>query len=69
MYFQGTVLKWTNYIHGWQNRHMVLKDGTMSYFRNQDETAYGCRGSISVQRAVVKVWYDRKSFKFVIKKY
>ncbi|CAL4069521.1 unnamed protein product, partial [Meganyctiphanes norvegica] len=51
---QGTVLKWTNYIHGWQNRYMVLKDGTMSYFRNQDETAYGCRGSISVQRANVK---------------
>ncbi|XP_069997920.1 ceramide transfer protein [Penaeus vannamei] len=51
---QGTVSKWTNYIHGWQNRYMVLKEGTMSYYKNQDETAFGCRGSISVQRAHVK---------------
>nr|XP_053636517.1 ceramide transfer protein-like isoform X2 [Cherax quadricarinatus] len=51
---QGTVSKWTNYIHGWQNRYMVLKDGTMSYYRNPDETAFGCRGSISVQKAHVK---------------
>ncbi|KAK7080293.1 Collagen type IV alpha-3-binding protein [Halocaridina rubra] len=51
---QGTVSKWTNYIHGWQNRFMVLKDGTMSYYRNNDETEYGCRGSISVQKAHVK---------------
>ncbi|XP_045596004.2 ceramide transfer protein isoform X1 [Procambarus clarkii] len=51
---QGTVSKWTNYIHGWQNRYMVLKDGTMSYYRNHDETPFGCRGSISVQKAHVK---------------
>ncbi|KAK3885284.1 hypothetical protein Pcinc_010478 [Petrolisthes cinctipes] len=51
---QGTVSKWTNYIHGWQNRYMVLKDGTMSYYRNQNETAFGCRGSISVKKAHVK---------------
>nr|XP_053653955.1 ceramide transfer protein-like [Cherax quadricarinatus] len=51
---KGTVSKWTNYIHGWQNRYMVLKDGTMSYYRNPDETAFGCRGSISVQKAHVK---------------
>lgn len=54
MELQGTVSKWTNYIHGWQNRFMVLKDGTMSYYRNNDETEYGCRGSISVQKAHVK---------------
>uniref|UniRef100_A0A0P4WGZ2 PH domain-containing protein n=1 Tax=Scylla olivacea TaxID=85551 RepID=A0A0P4WGZ2_SCYOL len=52
---QGTVSKWTNYIHGWQNRYMVLKDGTMSYYRNQNETAFGCRGSISVKKAHVRV--------------
>lgn len=51
---QGTVSKWTNYIHGWQNRYMVLKDGTMSYYRNHNETAFGCRGSISVQKAHVR---------------
>uniref|UniRef100_A0A0P4WVJ1 Ceramide transfer protein n=1 Tax=Scylla olivacea TaxID=85551 RepID=A0A0P4WVJ1_SCYOL len=51
---QGTVSKWTNYIHGWQNRYMVLKDGTMSYYRNQNETAFGCRGSISVKKAHVR---------------
>ena len=22
----GTLSKWTNYIHGWQDRHIVVKD-------------------------------------------
>lgn len=25
----GTLSKWTNYIHGWQDRYITVKDGVM----------------------------------------
>ena len=54
-FLQGTLCKWTNYIHGWQNRYIILHDGTMSYYKSENETSFGCRGSISVQKAIIKV--------------
>lgn len=51
----GTLSKWTNYIHGWQDRYIVLKDGTLAYYKSEDDTAYGCRGAISIFKAVIKV--------------
>ncbi|XP_018020850.1 ceramide transfer protein isoform X2 [Hyalella azteca] len=51
---QGVLSKWTNYIHGWQDRYFVLRDGTLSYYRSQGDASFGCRGSISVSRAIVK---------------
>ncbi|KAM9510106.1 ceramide transfer protein-like isoform 4-T4 [Guaruba guarouba] len=45
--------KWTNYIHGWQDRWVVLKSNTLSYYKSEDETQYGCRGSICLSRAVI----------------
>lgn len=51
----GTLSKWTNYLHGWQDRYIVLKDGTFSYFKSVTETAYGCRGAVSLNRACVTV--------------
>lgn len=30
---KGYLSKWTNYIHGWQPRFIVLKDGTLSYYK------------------------------------
>lgn len=50
----GTLSKWTNYIHGWQDRYIVLKDGTLAYYKSEDDTAYGCRGAISIFKAVIK---------------
>ena len=47
--------KWTNYIHGWQNRYIILKEGKLSYYRNELDIAVGCRGSISVEKAVITV--------------
>lgn len=32
---KGYLSKWTNYIHGWQPRFIVLKDGTLSYYKRQ----------------------------------
>ena len=51
----GTLSKWTNYIHGWQDRYIVLKNGTLSYYKSEHETAIGCRGSVSLHKAVVSV--------------
>lgn len=30
---KGYLSKWTNYIHGWQARFIVLKDGMLSYYK------------------------------------
>uniref|UniRef100_A0A8B9KR69 Ceramide transfer protein n=1 Tax=Astyanax mexicanus TaxID=7994 RepID=A0A8B9KR69_ASTMX len=43
---------WTNYIHGWQDRWVVLKNNTLSYYKSQDEREYGCRGSLCLSKAV-----------------
>nr|XP_046230514.1 ceramide transfer protein-like isoform X3 [Scatophagus argus] len=49
----GVLSKWTNYIHGWQDRWVVLKNNTLSYYKSQDETEYGCRGSLCLSKAVI----------------
>ncbi|XP_066583881.1 ceramide transfer protein [Prorops nasuta] len=51
---QGTLSKWTNYIHGWQTRFIVLKDGTLSYYKSEQDSGFGCRGSISLYKAIIK---------------
>ncbi|KAG8288707.1 Collagen type IV alpha-3-binding protein [Homalodisca vitripennis] len=53
---KGVLSKWTNYIHGWQRRFIVLKDGTLSYYKSEQETGFGCRARASVvlPRADVK---------------
>ncbi|XP_071487817.1 ceramide transfer protein-like [Diadema antillarum] len=52
---EDTLSKWTNYIHGWQDRWVVLKGGTLSYFKSKNEMQSGCRGSISLARAVIEI--------------
>uniref|UniRef100_A0A8C1LLF1 Ceramide transfer protein n=1 Tax=Cyprinus carpio TaxID=7962 RepID=A0A8C1LLF1_CYPCA len=49
----GKLSKWTNYIHGWQDRWIVLKGNILSYYRSADEKEYGCRGSICLSKAVI----------------
>ncbi|KAK9954944.1 hypothetical protein ABG768_014858 [Culter alburnus] len=51
--FSGVLSKWTNYIHGWQDRWVVLKNNTLSYYKSQDEREYGCRGSLCLSKAVI----------------
>ena len=51
----GTLSKWTNYIHGWQDRYIVIKNGVMAYYKSQHEMGFGCRGSVSILQAVIKV--------------
>lgn len=52
---KGYLNKWTNYIHGWQPRFIVFKDGTLSYYKSEEDSDFGCRGAISVFKATVKV--------------
>ncbi|XP_003739870.1 collagen type IV alpha-3-binding protein [Galendromus occidentalis] len=50
----GTLCKWTNYIHGWQQRYFVLANKTLSYYKSENDSSYGCRGAVSIQKAVYK---------------
>ena len=60
---RGVLSKWTNYLQGWQSRYVLLVDGTLSYFKSQEDTNIGCRGSISLLQAVVSVHeYDELRF-------
>ncbi|XP_073242130.1 ceramide transfer protein-like isoform X2 [Porites lutea] len=51
---QDTLSKWTNYLHGWQERWVVLSGGTLSYYKSEYDTAFGCRGSMSVAKATIQ---------------
>lgn len=53
--YEGTLSKWTNYLHGWQSRYLVLRDGTLSYYKSEFDTGYGCRGSVSIAKAAIEV--------------
>lgn len=52
---KGSLSKWTNYIHGWQERYFVLEVGLLSYFKSETDTQYGCRGSISLHKTKIAV--------------
>ncbi len=51
----SNLFKWTNYIHGWQDRFLVLKNGVLSYYKNQLDTQYGCRGAITLKQSSIIV--------------
>lgn len=57
---RGYLSKWTNYIYGWQPRYIVLKDGTLSYYKSESESDFGCRGAISLSKATIKVGVYRQ---------
>lgn len=50
----GKLHKWTNYIHGWQERWIELKDGTLAYYKSANETSFGCRGAITIHKATIR---------------
>ncbi|XP_052132271.1 ceramide transfer protein isoform X2 [Frankliniella occidentalis] len=61
--WQGVLSKWTNYIHGWQARYVVLKGGTLSYYKSKKDMKLGCRGSISLFKATIKAHeFDESRF-------
>lgn len=60
---KGVLSKWTNYLHGWQDRYIVLKDATLSYYKSENDLSFGCRGAVSLSRASVTV---RESLRFFV---
>ncbi|OQR74428.1 collagen type IV alpha-3-binding protein-like [Tropilaelaps mercedesae] len=51
---QGSLCKWTNYLHGWQPRYFLLANQTLSYYKSENDTSFGCRGAVSIQKAACK---------------
>ena len=49
----GRVSKWTNYVTGWQDRWLVLRNGYLSYFRSKNEETI-CRGTVELAIAFVQ---------------
>lgn len=41
-------------IHGWQQRFIVLKDSTLSYYKSAEDSDFGCRGAICLEKATIK---------------
>lgn len=53
--FQGRLSKWTNYLHGWQERYLILRHGFLNYYKNELDITLGCRGALSVKQAIIQV--------------
>uniref|UniRef100_A0A5S6QAF7 Pleckstrin homology domain-containing family A member 8 n=1 Tax=Trichuris muris TaxID=70415 RepID=A0A5S6QAF7_TRIMR len=45
---EGELLKWTNYLMGWQPRWFVLDGNVLSYCTSEAEVSQGCKGSVNV---------------------
>ena len=52
---KGSLNKWTNYLHGWQERYFVVGEGILSYYKSEFDTQFGCRGSVSLHKSKVLV--------------
>ncbi|XP_006273425.3 pleckstrin homology domain-containing family A member 3 isoform X1 [Alligator mississippiensis] len=52
---EGALLKWTNYLSGWQPRYFVLDNGILSYYDSQDDVGKGSKGSIKMAVCEIKV--------------
>ncbi|CAI4220899.1 unnamed protein product [Auanema sp. JU1783] len=60
---KGILRKWTNYIAGWQDRYFEISNGTISYYKEKEDKAYGCRGSVSLRGiTIVEHEYDQSAF-------
>ncbi|XP_017965898.1 oxysterol-binding protein 1-like [Drosophila navojoa] len=51
---KGWLLKWTNYVKGYQRRWFVLSNGVLSYYLDQSEVHLASRGSITLKAAVIE---------------
>uniref|UniRef100_A0A0K0F4U2 Collagen type IV alpha-3-binding protein (inferred by orthology to a human protein) n=1 Tax=Strongyloides venezuelensis TaxID=75913 RepID=A0A0K0F4U2_STRVS len=64
---EGILIKWTNYLNGWQERYFVVSDGVLYYFKSKSEMKYGIRGSMSLGNALIKPdRYDLSNFEIAL---
>nr|DBA32732.1 TPA: hypothetical protein GDO54_000501 [Pyxicephalus adspersus] len=52
---EGSLMKWTNYLSGWQPRYFVLDQGILSYYDSQDDVEKGSKGSIKMAVCEIRV--------------
>ncbi|XP_068123285.1 pleckstrin homology domain-containing family A member 3-like [Hyperolius riggenbachi] len=52
---EGSLMKWTNYLSGWQPRYFVLDRGILSYYDSQDDVGKGSKGSIKMAVCEIRV--------------
>jgi hypothetical protein len=50
----GILKKWVNFSTGWKPRYFVLDQGSLSYFKSEEEYPLTCRGSISTRVATIE---------------
>lgn len=50
----GTLLKWVNYVSGWQKRYFDLVGGTLSYYKSSEDVVAGCRGSVLLRETSIQ---------------
>ncbi|ODQ81387.1 hypothetical protein BABINDRAFT_7183 [Babjeviella inositovora NRRL Y-12698] len=52
--FKGYLRKWTNFALGYKLRYFILdQNGVLSYYRDQEDTANACRGSLNLGNATL----------------
>ncbi|KII70245.1 Collagen type IV alpha-3-binding protein [Thelohanellus kitauei] len=49
---QGFLLKWTNYLYGWQRRYVILKNGTLLYSDKKQDSNFN--GIVSLYKSVIR---------------
>ncbi|XP_029451063.1 pleckstrin homology domain-containing family A member 3-like [Rhinatrema bivittatum] len=52
---EGALLKWTNYLSGWQLRYFVLESGILSYYDSRQDVGKGSKGSMKMAVCEIKV--------------
>ncbi|KFD57882.1 hypothetical protein M514_01115 [Trichuris suis] len=66
---EGELLKWTNYLIGWQPRWFVLDGSVLSYCISEAEVSHGCKGSVNLSDCEVNGApdsYDHCRFEIVV---
>ncbi|OXC70624.1 hypothetical protein AYX13_00601 [Cryptococcus neoformans] len=59
---RGFLSKWVNYRSGWRTRWFVLENGVLSYYRDREDEAIACRGSIAMAVATLHTSSDGTRF-------
>ncbi|KTW29126.1 uncharacterized protein T551_02400 [Pneumocystis jirovecii RU7] len=70
IYMSGYMDKWTNYKSGYKKRWFVLKNGVLSYYKNEGMFFYDadteCRGSINMRTARINYGSgDKRAFEIL----
>uniref|UniRef100_A0AC35TJ37 Collagen type IV alpha-3-binding protein n=1 Tax=Rhabditophanes sp. KR3021 TaxID=114890 RepID=A0AC35TJ37_9BILA len=64
---EGTLIKWTNYLSGWQERYFKVHDGALYYYKSKDDVKFGCRKSMSLANSLIRPdGYEETNFELAL---